>query len=488
MTVTVITFIVAMTLMTLSGASSIIKKKKTPSDYLIASRGVAPWLSALSTVATNNSGFMFIGMIAYTYRLGIESIWMMVGWILGDFLAWQFVHPRVRHASDKENCNTIPALIAQPVSSRSHQEKRAVAMVAGLITFLFLGIYAAGQLKAGSTALHTLFGWEMEVGVLIGAAIVLIYSYAGGIRADIWTDAAQSFVMIVSMGLIMIAGYMEVGGLNALLDNLRQQDPGLVSLFPEELQFGALAFVIGFVFAGFGVVGQPHLMTRLMAIESVQAIRRARIYYFLWFIPFFLASIGVGLYCRAILPELSAMPLAQDLQEPTELALPMITMELLPDFFIGLALAGLFAATVSTADSQIIVCSGAITQDVNPRWRKSYLASKLATMTVTAMALIIALYAPEGVFALVLIAWSALGAGLGPILILRVFDKKVSAMKAIVMMITGIVVVVIWQLSGLDDDVFKLMPGMLSAFLVYWLLPEKLIGQLPLRQGLSQPR
>ncbi|MDX1696076.1 MAG: sodium/proline symporter, partial [Ketobacteraceae bacterium] len=413
MTVTVITFIVVMTLMTLSGASSIIKKKKTPSDYLVASRGVKPWLSALSTVATNNSGFMFIGMIAYTYRLGIESIWMMVGWILGDFLAWKFVHPKVRHASDRHECNTIPALIAQPVDARSNKEKQAVMLVAGLITFVFLSIYAAGQLKAGSTALHTLFGWDMEVGVLIGTAIVILYSYAGGIRADIWTDAAQSFVMIVSMGLIMIAGFMEVGGPAALMDNLRQQDPSLVRVFPDELQFGVVPFVIGFVFAGFGVVGQPHLMTRLMAIESVKAIRRARLYYFMWFIPFFIASIGVGLYCRAILPDLASMPLASSLEEPTELALPVITMELLPDFFIGLSLAGLFAATVSTADSQIIVCSGAITQDVNPKWRESYLASKLATMTVTAMALFVALYAPEGVFALVLIAWSALGASLG---------------------------------------------------------------------------
>ena len=468
-----------MALMILSGASSIIRKKRTPRDYLIASRQVKPWLAALSTVATNNSGFMFIGMIAYTYRLGIESIWMMIGWISGDLLAWLFVHPKVRHASHRQSCNTIPALIGQPVSGEPDQQKRLLIMTTGIITFLFLGIYAAGQLKAGSTALHTLFGWNMEVGVLIGTGIVLLYSYAGGIRADIWTDAAQSLVMIVSMGLIMVAGYMEIGGLPALLANLESQDASLVRLFPDELQFGALAFVMGFVFAGFGVIGQPHLMTRLLAIESVAAIKRARVYYFLWFIPFFLASIGVGLYCRAIIPDLASMPLAQDLVEPTELALPMITKELLPEFFIGLSLAGLFAATVSTADSQIIVCSGAVTQDINPRWNQSYLASKLATFAVTSLALIIALYAPEGVFALVLIAWSALGASLGPILILRIFNRPLSSARATVMMVVAIIVVIAWHVSGLDDDVFKLMPGMLSAFIVYQFFPQTLLNKLP---------
>ena len=92
-------FIVVLALLTLSGALAWIRKRKTPEDYLVASRDVQPWLAALSTVATNNSGFMFIGMIAYTYRLGLESVWMMVGWVLGDLLMWRFVHPRVRAAS-----------------------------------------------------------------------------------------------------------------------------------------------------------------------------------------------------------------------------------------------------------------------------------------------------------------------------------------------------------------------------------------------------
>lgn len=478
MSVTIWTFIITMTLMTLSGASSIIHKKKTPKDYLIASREVKPWLSALSAVATNNSGFMFIGMIAYTYRLGIESVWMMVGWIGGDLLAWLFVHPRVREFSHDRRANTIPALIGEPTDPKSKHQFRTLTIMTGLITFVFLGVYAAGQLKAGSTALHALFGWDMHVGVLIGTAIVILYSYAGGIRADIWTDAAQSFVMLVSMGLILIAGYMEVGGVNALMANLKQQDPSLVHWFPEELAFGIVPFVIGFFFAGFGVVGQPHLMTRLLAIESTAAVRRARGYYFLWFIPFFLASVGVGLYCRAIIPDITQLELAQGLEEPTELALPLITMELLPQFFIGVALAGLFAATVSTADSQIIVCSGAVTQDVNPQWNQSYLASKLATFSVTALALSIALFAPEGVFALVLIAWSALGASIGPVLVLRVFKRPLSSAKAILMMVTAISVVIIWHLSGFDDDAFKMMPGMIAAFLVYFLIPDRLFNRL----------
>jgi sodium/proline symporter len=344
---------------------------------------------------------------------------------------------------------------------------RPVIVLAGIITILFLGIYAAAQLKAGSTALHALFGWDMWVGAVIGTVIVIIYSYAGGIRADIWTDAAQSFAMIVSMIMILAAGVLKVGGWSALLSNLHEQDPSLVQVIPDSLEFGLLPFIVGFMFAGITAAGQPHIMTRIMAIDSVASIRRAAVYYFSWYIPFFLASIGVGLYCRAIIPELAGLPIAQGLDEPTELALPLITMRLLPDVFVGLALAGLFAATVSTADSQIIVCSGALTQDVRPDWQDSYIASKAATFSVAALALGIALFAPEGVFGLVLIAWSALGASLTPVLVVQLFRLPLSTVTALTMMITAVAVVAIWHLSPYDDDVFKALPGVAAAAGVY---------------------
>lgn len=449
--------------MTLAGAMAWVKKKKTTEDYLIASRGVSPWLSALSTVATNNSGFMFIGMIGYTYRFGLESFWMMFGWILGDLITWSFIHPRVRKQSDEVKANTLTSLLGTSKEKRL----RPVIVVGAIISFVFLGIYAAAQLKAGSTALHALFGWDMWVGVIIGTAIVILYSYAGGIRADIWTDAAQSFAMIGTMIMLIGAGFLEIGGPWVLLDNLADQDPSLVQMFGKNWDFGVFGFVLGFVFAGFGTIGQPHLMTRLLSIESVEAVREARIWYFLYYVPFFFASIAVGLYCRAIMPELARMAVAKEITQPTELALPLLTMELLPDVFVGIALAGLFAATVSTADSQVIVCSGAVTQEMFPKLKNSYLASKLATFVVAGLALLIAIFAPEGVFGLVIIAWSALGACFGPLLVVRLFRLPLSAPTALSMMLVAMFTVVAWHFSGFDDDLLKIFPGSMAAFLVY---------------------
>jgi sodium/proline symporter len=463
-TVIIASFLLLLTAITASGAMAFIRKRKTPEDYLVASRRVPPWLSALSTVATNNSGFMFIGMIAYAYRIGVQSVWMMVGWIVGDLLMWIFVHPGVRRLSARHEVASLPGLVAMEPGGRP---ARPVAVVAGLVTVVFLAVYAAAQLKAGSTALHVLFDWDMSVGALIGTGIVILYSYAGGIRADIWTDAAQSFVMILAMGLILAAGVDRVGGPVALAGVLEAQDPALTRWMPRDLTFGFAPFVVGFTFAGMAAAGQPHLMTRIMSIGGTGGIRRAGFYYFGWFIPFFIASIGVGLYTRAILPDLESLAIARELEEPTELALPLITLKLLPDVVVGVALAGLFAATVSTADSQLIVCSGALTQDVRPRWQDSYLATKAGTLSVTAIALGVALFAPEGVFSLVLIAWSALGASLAPILAIRLLRWPLTVPTALGMMTAATLVVAAWHLSPFDDDVLEALPGALAAGAVY---------------------
>ena len=462
MTTVAISFAAFLLVFVAIGVASSLKKKNTTDDYLVAGRSVPPWLAALSAVATNNSGFMFTGMIAYTYRVGIESIWMMIGWVVGDFAAWLLVHPHVRKQSEESDVATVPALLG----NSQYGTQRIVTVLAGLMTFVLLGVYAAAQLKAGSTALQTLFGWDPQVGAIIGAVIVVLYCFSGGIRASIWTDAAQSIVMMVAMAILLIAASAKVGGPSEMWSNLRAQDPTLVRWFPANLKFGFIAYLLGMMFGGFGAIGQPHILVRFMAIRSVDEIHRARQIYFLWFIPFFAASIAVGLYARALMPDLLSIPLTEGLTESqaTELAMPEMARRLLPDVLIGLVLAGLFSATMSTADSQILVCSGAITQDINPRWKDSYLASKLATLAVAGLSLAVALLAGQGVFSLVLVAWSALGAGLGPPLLLRLFHVRLSTLTVALMMAAGVATVVAWNVIGYDGDVFKLFPGMVASF------------------------
>lgn len=463
-TLVIATFLGFLGMFTGVGVLSSRQASSTSSDYLVASRSINPWFTGLSAVSTNHSGFMFIGLIGFTYLFGVQAVWLMLGWFLGDLLSWVYVHRRVREASEAYDANSFPALLG---TKRDLSTDRTMTVLAGVMTFVFLGGYAAAQLNAGSVTLNVLFGWPMWSGAVIGTVIVVLYCFSGGLRASIWTDAAQAVVMVVAMAALVGSCVLRAGGPVALWQALAEIDPQLLAWVPDDLTFGFGLYLLGFTAGGFGVIGQPHVMIRFMAISSAKKIRTAGAVYFVWYAVFTIVSILVGLYSRVLLPELTAGVAPAEAAQAAELAMPTLATELLPDALIGLTLAGLFSATMSTADSQLLSCSAAITQDVAPRWKTNYVASKIATLAVAALALVIALTAGEGVFSLVLSAWSALGAAFGPVLLVRLSRSRLPTTVGVAMMLSGAVTVFAWGASSYSGAVFKLLPGMMVPILLY---------------------
>ena len=438
------------------GIYSASRKKNTTADYLLASRDVNPWLTGLSAFATAHSGGMFISMIGWTYQVGISSMWLLVGWFLGDYLSWFFVHKPLRIVSEETSSETIGAFLAQ-----NPEENRSIAVVSALITISFLGAYAAAQLLAGSKALHIIFDWNYNFGIILGAIIVVTYCFSGGIRASIWTDALQSVLMMLAMFMLLIVAVINCGGVGALWQKLEAIDPNLIDPIPQNLQYGFGLFMLSWLVAGLGVVGQPHIMVRAMVVNNAENISITRNIYAISYLVFSTAAICVGLTARVLLPGLL------NGGDP-ELALPQMALELLPAILIGVILAGVFSAVVSTADSQILSCSAALTQDLFPRMAHSYKLVKVGTLLVTAIILIIALFSNKKVFSLGVFAWSALASGLGPILMLRVWRFSISNSVGVIMMLAGITTAAIWngvlQFSG---SVYEVLPGMLAGFFVY---------------------
>ncbi|VEG90512.1 sodium/proline symporter [Legionella spiritensis] len=443
------------------GVFSILENKHTSDDYLIANRNVKPWMAALSAVATNNSGYMFIGMIGFTYIAGLSSIWLLVGWISGDFLSSSFIHKKLRIQTEKKNAISYASLL----SYWQETDFRWMRILGGVITVLFLGTYAAAQLKAGSKALYVMFGWDYSAGAIIGTLIVLAYCFAGGIRASIWTDVAQSFVMITAMTILFFTSLADVGGIKSFLVQLNQVSPGYSDFFPSDMFFGPflgpILLILGWLFAGFGVIGQPHIMIRFMAINNADNMGRTRTYYYIWYTCFYLLTFGTGLMARLLMPDVGIFD--------EELALPLLAKTLLSDFFVGLILAGLFAATMSTADSQILSCTASISQDLKLNKSNAYWLNKLITIVVAVLALSIALHGNESVFQLVLIAWSALASAFAPLLTVYALGGKPRQSTAIAMMLTGLAAMLCWHYRGYSEDVYEIMPGILAGFIPFGL-------------------
>lgn len=464
-------FLISLFVFLAIGLASLLRSGGSAEDYLVAGKSVPSWLAGLSAVATNNSGFMFIGMIGLTYTTGLSSIWLMVGWILGDLVVSLIVLRPLHTASRSPMIHSYGGLLAHWHGDDNHTLRR----LAGLLTILFLALYAAAQLKAGSKATSVLLEWEPSWGVLIGAVIVLFYSAAGGLRASIWTDAAQSLVMLLGMGMLVAGGVELSGGWAPAIGKMATIDTHYLSWFPDTHTLGIVLFIIGWLFGGIAVVGQPHIMIRFISLDKSSNINRMRFYYYGWFTLFYGATIIVGLLSRITFPDTSNFD--------AELALPMLALQVLPEALVGLMLAALFAATLSTADSLILSCSASITRDFVQHQGKmhSLWAAKLTTAVVLVVAVIIALTGAESVFALVLDAWGLLGSAFAPLVILLAMGRRIPQTVAMSMIIVGIAVFLLWQQQGLGSAIYSVAPGIASGFVAY-MLAKLIPGLKPLKE------
>ena len=447
-------------LFTLIGSLSVLKKKNTSLDYLLANQEVKPWLAAISAIATSNSGYMFIGQIGFTYVYGLQSVWLMFGLIFGDFISSLFVHKNLRKKSQELKVVSFANLVSQ----WHGKNYKYVQLFGGLIILIFLSTYAAAQLNAGSKSMHVIFGLDYRLGAIIGGVIVLLYCFSGGIRASIWTDAAQSFVMIVAMFLMVFFGIKEVGGVSIFIDELHKISPDYMKWFPStnfsEFLLAPYMFIIGWFFSGVGVIGQPHVMVRFMTIDSTKNIPKTRIYYYTWYTLFYLFSILAAFVARLLIPETNNL-------DP-EVALPTLAQSLLPEFFVGVILAGIFAATMSTADSQILACTASITNDLSLNKNNNYLINKLATLIITVFVVTIAINDNKNVFNLVLMSWSTLACCFSPLLIVNSLKQKVSEFSSLMMMIIPLITLIVWRHYELNTYIYEVAPGITSGVLTFF--------------------
>ncbi len=428
-------------------------------DYLLAGQETAPWLVGLSAGATCNSGYMFTAFIGFAYLVGLPAIWLSMGWLLGDYLASCFVHRHLRMATSAGRAETYAGIL----SHWNHTNFRMFRHIAGFLSLIFMSTYAAAQFIAGGKALHVLFGWEQYVGALIGATLVISYCWSGGLRASIWTDAMQAIVMLIAMIMLLFVAVDALGGVAASLSLLDAVSDTHMDWFPADgaLGFwGVLLFCGGWVLGGICVTGQPHIMVRFMALDRPENTNAARAWYYGWSTTFNLLATGVGLLTRVLLPP--------DVAFDAELALPTIALDLLPSVLVGIVLAGVFAATISTADSLVLSSAANLTDDLVPEDRLPLFVVKGGTIIITLVALGIALSGSKSVFTLVMLAWSTMGAVFSPLIIVYALGGRPNQALAVTMLVSGVACVLVWQAIPELSAYYKGTLGFFMGFVVFF--------------------
>ncbi|MGC6494544.1 MAG: sodium:solute symporter family transporter [Myxococcota bacterium] len=415
-------------------------------DHLTAAHELSPPLAALSAWSTTRSGFAFIGAVGFVASTGISALWLSVGWIVGDVLAWATVMGPLATRARQLETHTTSALAGGA--------EAGPRWLAGVVTAALLSLYAAAQLTAGSKAASTVLELDPLHGLLLGAGLVAAYGITGGLRAAVWTDAVQALIMVTGMIALAAGGLDHVGGTAALWARLHEIDPSLTSPWPSA-SWGVVPWFLGWVAMGFGVIGQPHVGARALALRDPTRARQVAAWSLGLSCAFTTCLTIVGLVARVTVPAIHADP---------ELAVPALATMVLPDVGTGLLLGAIFAATLSTADSQVLSVAGSLHHDLNLRLPVTWLTagSILSALTLAA-------FAPSEVFLLVTIAWALLASSLGPVILWRSLGGELSGTTAIWAMALGAAAAMVWRFglgwhTAMPEAIVGLLTGLLACF------------------------
>lgn len=450
-----ISFLIFFTLFTAVGVASSWFKKNTVEDYFLASRNIPAWMVGMSYGATISSGATFIGFAGLAYHSGFAAIIATVALMVGDHMGWVIAKDKIRSRAASKNVKTYPEMVGKLGS----KNLKMVTLITAILSVIFLGTYCSAQLVAGAKVGASLFDLDYNLFVLLGAGVLLAYCWAGGIRASIWTDAVQAFIIIFSLGVLAVVGMQEIGSFSNLYNALVAINPSLVDPF----QVGFIAIAIGWLGFGVGVLGQPQLMVRHMVAGSKKELRRARTIYLSWRWVVLGFSVLTGFIARVLIPEVEGF-------DP-ELSIPQLWEDLLPPVLVGFLLAGLFSSTMSTADSLLLSASSALSQHILPKveTKHAYNYARLGTVAVIILIVLIALFANKGVLSLVILAWGGLASAVAPVVIVQLFGANLSQRTAVSMMVSGFITAFVWRsILELHGTLMELVPGMSVAFAVYF--------------------
>ena len=397
-------------------------------DFFLAGRGLGPWVAAISASASSSSAWTLLGVSGAAYAWGLPALWLFPATVGGFLLNWIWVAPRLQRLATEEGAITLSEVIA-PASTGAMRQLilRAAALI---IVFCFV-FYIASQFEAAGKAFESVFGLSKQTSILVGAGIVLVYTMLGGFWAVSVTDSIQGMLMVVAAivlpgsALIAIGGFGPLGSGLAELGNIGSPISGnalggLTSIF----------FVLGLIGIGIGYPGQPHVVNRYMAIKDEKSLRQGRIIALTWAVLVYSGMLLLGLCGRLLFPDFS----------DSEQVLFRAAGELLPPVIAGVMLAAVLSAIMSTADSQLLVASSAISYDwhlASQRANTGLTGTRTSLVAILILATILALVWRADIFSRVLFAFSAAGSAFGPILIMRLLGRSVSERSTLTAMLTG---------------------------------------------------
>lgn len=456
------------------------KKNKTTDDFYLGGRKLGPFVTAMSAEASDMSSWLLMGLPGVAYATGLaDAFWTAAGLAIGTWVNWLIVAKRLRqYTVTCNNSMTIPVFF----SNRYRDDKKILSVIAAAIIIIFFVPYTASGFAACGKLFASLFGVNYFWAMVISAVVIVIYTTLGGFLAASTTDFMQSIVMTVAIVSVLGFGVVAAGGVESVSANA-QSMAGYFSLTAVHdaatgtaTEYGVIT-IFSVLAWGLGYFGMPHVLLRFMAIEDPEKLKLSRRVATVWVVISLGVAILIGIVGNAM-SKCGAIPVLEDPETIIVAVATLISSHgIIAALLAGVILAGILAATMSTADSQLLAASSSVSQNIikevffkNLSERASMIIARATVIVVSLVAIFIARDQDSSVFEIVSFSWAGFGAAFGPVMLLALFWKRSNKWGALAGMFTGGAMVFIWKflvkpLGGIWN-IYELLPAFIVAILV----------------------
>lgn len=454
------------------------KRNKSSDDFYLGGRKLGPVVTAMSAEASDMSSWLLMGLpgLAMAGRFA-EASWTAIGLAIGTYLNFLIVAKRLRRYSSRIDAFTVPDFF----SKRFGDKKNILSLISALIIIVFFVPYTASGFSACGKLFNTLFGMDYVTAMIISAVVIVLYTTLGGFLAASTTDLIQSVVMTVALIVVLIFGINTAGGWDQVVTNISSLK-GFVSFTmthnPSDTSaepYGALTIASTLAW-GLGYFGMPHILLRFMAIKDANKLKTSRRIAVIWVVISMTAAILIGIVGFGVVKSGAISELSDTERIIVAIAKLISSYGILPAIVAGVILAGILAATMSTADSQLLAASSSVSQNVIHDFfgiklseKKSMIAARISVIVISIIAVFMSLNEKSSVFSVVSFAWAGFGAAFGPVVLFALFWKRTNMWGALAGMITGGVMVFVWKyvVASIFADtilnIYELLPAFILA-------------------------
>lgn len=437
------------------------QRTDTLDGFVLGGRSLGPFPAALSAQASDMSGWLLLGLPGAIYVSGLGEAWIGIGLLVGTYLNWRFVAERLRNYTQRAN-NSIT--LSDYFEHRFEDRTRLLRIVSAIVIIVFFTIYVSSGLVAGGLLFEQVFGIDSTTAITISVGVIVVYTLLGGFLAVSYTDAFQGLLMVAALILVPVLAVLADGGFAVMTETVRGESPSLLQLFGSAgledgvwTDTGTLG-TLGIISAaswGLGYFGQPHILARFMGIRDASMVPLARRIGVTWVAISLAGAVLVGIAGIAYF--------AEPLDNPETVFISLI-VETVNPWIGGILLMAVLAAVMSTADSQLLVTSSALTEDIyrafidrDASQQRLLWIGRVVTVGVALFAFFLALGGGT-VLELVAYAWAGFGAAFGPVIVLSLYWSRMTAAGALAGMVVGAGSVVIFA-NVIDLGVYEIVPG-----------------------------